>query len=130
MVIDSSALLAIFLHEPERQAFVEAIAQAGKRLISAAAVLETGIVLESKRGETAGREFDLFVFRMKIEIVPVDAEQAEIARSAWRSFGKGKHPAALNFGDCFTYALAKFSSEPLLAKGRDFQMTDLELVAA
>jgi ribonuclease VapC len=127
MVIDSSALLAIFLHEPEREAFVEAIAQAGKRLISAATILETGIVLESKRGETAGREFDLFVFRMNIEIVPVDAEQTEIARSAWRSFGKGKHPAALNFGDCFTYALAKFSGEPLLAKGQDFSQTDLEL---
>jgi ribonuclease VapC len=127
MVIDSSALLAIFLHEPERQAFVEAIAQAGKRMISAATILETGIVLESKRGETAGREFDLFVFRMNIEIVPVDAEQTEIARSAWRSFGKGKHPAALNFGDCFTYALAKFAGEPLLAKGQDFSQTDLEL---
>lgn len=127
MVIDSSALLAIFLREPERKAFVEAIAQAGKRLISAATVLETGMVLESKRGETAGREFDLFVFRMNIEVVPVDAEQIEIARSAWRSFGKGHHPAALNFGDCFTYALAKFSGEPLLAKGQDFSLTDLEL---
>src|ERR1700690_2110127 len=125
MVIDSSALLAIFLHEPERKAFVEAIAQAGKRLISAATVLETGMVLESKRGETAGREFDLFLFRMNIEIVPVDAEQIEIARSAWRSFGKGKHPAALNFGDCFPYALAKFSGEPLLAKGQDFSQTDV-----
>ena len=130
MVIDSSALLAIFLQEPERKAFLEAIAQAGKRLISAAAVFETGIVLESKRGETAGREFDLFVFRMKIEIVPVDAEQIEIARSSWRSFGKGDHPAGLNFGDCFTYALAKFLGEPLLAKGKDFQLTDLDLVTS
>lgn len=129
MVIDSSALLAIFLREPERNAFLEVMAQAGKRLISAATVLETGTALESKRGETAGREFDLFVFRMKIEIVPVDAEQIEIARSAWRSFGKGNHPAALNFGDCFTYALAKSSGEPLLAKGQDFSLTDIELCA-
>lgn len=129
MVIDSSALLAIFLREPERQAFLDVISQAGKRLVSAATVLETGIVLESKRGETAGREFDLFVFRMKIEIVPVDADQIEIARSAWRSFGKGRHPAALNFGDCFVYALAKFSGEPLLAKGQDFSLTDIELCA-
>jgi ribonuclease VapC len=127
MVIDSSAVLAIFLAEPERKAFLDAITQAGKRLISAATVLETGIVLEAKRGETAGREFDLFVFRMNFEIVPVDAEQIEIARSAWRSFGKGRHRAALNFGDCFTYALAKASNESLLAKGQDFALTDIEL---
>jgi ribonuclease VapC len=127
MVIDTSAVLAIFLAEPERQQFLDSILQAGKRLISAASVLETGIVLESKRGESAGREFDLFVVRTNLEVVPVDAEQIEIARSAWRSFGKGRHPAGLNFGDCFTYALAKSSGELLLAKGRDFALTDLEL---
>jgi ribonuclease VapC len=127
MVIDTSAVLAIFLGEPERKQFLDAILEAARRLISAASVLETGIVLESKRGESAGREFDLFVVRTNLEVVPVDAEQIEVARSAWRSFGKGRHPAALNFGDCFTYALARSSGEPVLAKGRDFALTDIEL---
>jgi len=126
MVIDTSAVLAIFLAEPERKEFLDLILQSGKRLVSAASVLESGIVLESKRGESAGREFDLFVGRTNLEVVPVDADQIEIARSAWRNFGKGRHPAGLNFGDCFTYALAKWSGEPVLAKGDDFVKTDLE----
>lgn len=128
MVIDTSALVAILLGEPERKQFLEFILQPGKKLISAAGVLETGIVLESKRGEAAGREFDLFVVRVNLEIVPVDAEQVEIARLAWRKYGKGRHAAGLNFGDCFAYALAKFTGEKLLAKGEDFRLTDLELV--
>jgi ribonuclease VapC len=127
MVIDTSAVLAIFLAEPERKQFLELIIQSSKRMISAASVLETGMVLESKRGESAGREFDLFLVRANLEVVSVDAEQIEIARSAWRSFRKGRHAAALNFGDCFTYALAKESGEPVLAKGRDFILTDIEL---
>jgi ribonuclease VapC len=127
VVIDTSAVLAIFLAEPERQRFLDLILQAGKRTMSAASVLETGIVLESKRGESAGREFDLFLVRTNITIVPVDAEQIDIARSAWRSFGKGRHPAGLNYGDCFTYALARSTGEPLLAKGRDFGLTDIDL---
>lgn len=127
MVIDTSALLAIFVGEPERPSFLDKIIQAGTRRISAANVLETGIVLEARKGEAAGREFDLFVVRANLEIVPVDGEQVEIARSAWRKYGKGRHPAALNFGDCFAYALAKFYDEPLLAKGGDFALTDLEL---
>ena len=127
MVIDTSAVLAIFLGEPERKQFLDLILQSGRRLISAASVLESGIVLESKRGESAGREFDLFVIRTNLEVVAVDAEQVEIARSAWRKFGKGRHPAALNFGDCFSYALSKSSGEPVLAKGQDFSKTDLEL---
>jgi len=130
MVTDTSALLAIFLAEPERTAFLDLILQAGKRLISAANVLETGIVLETKRGESAGREFDLFVVRTNLEIVPVDAEQIEIARSAWRSFGKGRHPATLNFGDCFAYALARASGEPILAKRQDFALTHVELCSS
>jgi ribonuclease VapC len=127
MVIDTSALLAVFFSEPEREIFLASILHAGRRLISAATVLETGIVLEAKRGEPAGREFDLFIVRANLEVVPVDAEQAEIARSAWRRFGKGRHRAALNFGDCFTYALAKALSEPVLAKGQDFAVTDVEI---
>jgi ribonuclease VapC len=125
MVIDTSALAAIFFAEPERQLFLAAITAAETRLLSAASVLETGIVLEGRQGEAAGREFDLFVVRANLQIVPVDAEQAELARSAWRKFGKGRHPAALNYGDCFSYALAKSSGDPLLAKGTDFALTDI-----
>jgi ribonuclease VapC len=130
MVIDTSALLAIFLAEPERQGFLDRIIDAESRLISAANALETGIVLEAKRGEAAGREFDLFLVRARFQIVPVNAEQVEIARSAWRKYGKGHHPAALNFGDCFAYALAKSSGEALLAKGADFAQTDIEMCAS
>lgn len=127
MVIDTSAILAIFLAEPERQRFLKLLADTGTRLMSAANVLETGIVLEAKRGEAAGREFDLFVVRTNLEVIAVDAEQVEIARSAWRKYGKGRHLAGLNFGDCFAYALAKSSGEPLLAKGTDFTQTDIEV---
>jgi len=130
MVIDTSVLVAIFLAEPERQGFLDCIMDAESRLISAANALETGIVLEAKRGEAAGREFDLFLVSARFQIVPVDAEQVEIARSAWRKYGKGHHLAALNFGDCFAYALAKFSGEPLLAKGADFAQTDIEMCSS
>jgi ribonuclease VapC len=127
MVIDTSALLAIFLAEPERKRFLNLIVEASTRLISAASVLETGIVLEARRGEAAGREFDLFVVRARLEVASVDSEQVEVARSAWRKYGKGRHPAALNFGDCFAYALARCSGEALLAKGADFAQTDVEV---
>jgi ribonuclease VapC len=130
MVIDTSALLAIFLAEPERKPFLDSILQSETRMISAANVLETGIVLEARRGESAGREFDLFLVRANLQIVSVDSEQAEIARSAWRKYGKGRHRAALNFGDCFAYALAKSSGEPLLAKGTDFVATDIDVCPA
>jgi ribonuclease VapC len=125
MVIDNSALAAIFFGESERPKVLAAIAAAGSRLVSAATVLETGIVLEARQGEAAGREFDLFVVRANLQIVPVDAEQTDLARSAWRKYGKGRHAAGLNFGDCFSYALAKTSGEPLLAKGTDFARTDI-----
>jgi ribonuclease VapC len=124
MVIDTSALVAIFLSEPERQGFLDNIIAAESRLVSAATVLEAGIVIEARRGESAGREFDLFVVRANLQIIPVDAEQADLARSAWRKYGKGRHPAALNFADCFSYALAKATGEPLLAKRTDFASTD------
>lgn len=128
MVIDTSAFAAIFFAEPERQRFLAAITAAGSRLVSAASVLETGIVLEARQGEAAGREFDLFVVRSNLQIVPVDAEQADLARSAWRKYGQGRHSAGLNFGDCFSYALAKSSGEPLLAKGTDFANTDIAVL--
>jgi ribonuclease VapC len=105
MVIDTSALLAIFLAQPERQKFLELIRQDGSRLISAPNALETSIVLEARRGIVAGREFDLFLHRLIIELVPVDATQVEVARAGWRNYGKGRHPAGLKFGDCCAYAL-------------------------
>ena len=125
MVVDTSALLAIFLAESERRQFLDAITQGDAPHISAANVLETGIVLEARRGEAAGREFDLFLHHAKFEVVPVDSDQIEIARAAWRKYGKGRHPAGLNFGDCFAYALAKVLDQPILFKGDDFTQTDI-----
>jgi ribonuclease VapC len=130
MVIDTSALAAIFFDEPERDALRKAIVAAEIRLISAATMLETGMVIEARRGGGAGREFDLFAVRANFQIIPVDAEQAELARSAWRRYGKGRHPAGINFGDCFVYALAKATGEPVLAKGVDFAKTDIAVFPA
>jgi ribonuclease VapC len=127
MVIDSSALVAIFLGEPERQIFRSLMIQAESRLISAVNVFETGVVLEAKGGMALSHEYDLFLVRANIQVIAVDAEQTELARSAWRKYGKGRHRAALNFGDCFAYALAKYSGESLLAKGNDFTLTDIEV---
>jgi ribonuclease VapC len=87
--------------------------------------LEAPIVIESRKGEAGGRELDLLIYRAAIEIVAVDQDQAEIARLAWRRFGKGRHPAGLNYGDCFAYALAKSRRLPLLFQGDDFSQTDI-----
>ncbi len=125
MVVDSSALLAILFDEPERRGFNERIEADPQRLISAANLLETAIVLESRSGEIGGRELDLFLHRARFETVPVDENQVAIARAAFRKYGKGRHPASLNFGDCFAYAAAKATGEPLLFKGSDFQETDI-----
>jgi ribonuclease VapC len=125
MVIDSSALVAILCGEPESRAFIEIIAGAPVRLISAATLLESGIVIESRRGEHAGRELDLFLHRAKFEVVAVDAGQVEIAREAFRRYGKGRDAAGLNFGDCFSYALARSRRDSLLFKGEDFARTDI-----
>jgi len=128
MVIDTSAVVAILLGEPEAEPFARAIAADPKILISAFAALEAAIVMEAKKGESAGRELDLLFHQAGLEIVPVTAEQVEIARSAWREYGKGRHPAGLNIGDCCSYALAKSSGEPLLFKGGDFSLTDVSAV--
>jgi ribonuclease VapC len=128
MVLDTSALLAILLDEPERRQFNECIEASPKRFLSAATLLEAAIVVESRSGELAGRELDLFLHRARIEIVPVDEDQVEIARAAFRRYGKGNDPAGLNFGDCFSYALARTTGEPLLYKGCDFARTDVQSV--
>ena len=129
MVIDTSALLAILFDEPERRRFNQLIEKDPRRLVSAATVLEASIVVESRHGDSAGRELDLLLHRARFQVVAVDGEQMEIARGAFRKYGKGRHRAALNFGDCFAYAAAKATGEPLLFKGQDFSETDLQTLS-
>ena len=126
MVIDTSAIVAIALNEPEAQTFEQRIADSPVRLISAATVLEAAMVIETRLGEPGGVELDLWLLKAGVEIVAVDAEQADQARRAWRHFGKGRHPAGLNFGDCLSYSLSALAQEPLLFKGDDFSRTDIE----
>jgi ribonuclease VapC len=129
MVIDTSALLAILQDEPERRAFNEAIGATETRSMSTATFVETSIVIESRYGPEGLRDFDSLIAKAAIELVPVDVDQARIARTAFSQFGKGRHPAGLNYGDCFSYALAKALGEPLLYKGSDFAQTDLTAFA-
>lgn len=127
MIVDSSAIVAILAQEPEARDFAEAIASAPVRRLSAASYLETAIVVDGRRSRLATERLDNFIARAGIEIAPVTASQARLARAAYRDYGKGsKHPAKLNFGDCFAYALAKETGEPLLFKGTDFGKTDVE----
>lgn len=114
MVVDSSALVAILRKEPEAARFTRAILRDAVRLISAANLLEAGIVIDNQSGLSAGRRLDVFVERAGIGVEPVTEDQVRIARQAYVDYGKGNHPAALNFGDCFAYALAKSIGEPLL----------------
>lgn len=126
MIVDSSALLAILRAEPEAQACASTIAAAPVRRISAANYVETAIVIDASRDPIASRRFDDLVRDAGLSIQPVSEQQAYIAREAYRDFGKDSgHPAQLNFGDCFAYALAKTTGEPLLFKGRDFARTDV-----
>jgi ribonuclease VapC len=128
MVVDTSALIAILFGEPETESFVQALVNDPKKMISAFNILESAIVVEAKKGEAGGRELDLLVHRARIEIIPLNTDQVEVALAAWRKHGKGNHPAGLNIGDCCAYALAKYSGEPLLFKGRDFSQTDIRPV--
>jgi ribonuclease VapC len=125
MVIDTSALVAMLSDEPEAEHFEAAVQADQLRLMSTASYLETAIVIETRFGEPGGRELDLWLHRAKVDLVALDADQAETARIAYRKYGKRRHRAGLNYGDCFSYALAKVSGEPLLFKGNDFQHTDL-----
>lgn len=128
MVIDTSALTAFLFDEAEAERIGIAIEEDPVRLLSAASLLETSIVIESRFGEAGGRELDLLLHRARIEVASVDAVQTDVARGAWRRWGKSRHPAGLNFGDCFAYALSKTSGEPLLFKGDDFALTDIAAV--
>lgn len=125
MVIDTSAIVAILFDEPERRKLTEAVEADPKRLLSASNLLECALVVEARHGDAGGRELDLLLHRAAIETVSVTAEHAELARRAWRRYGRGKHPAGLNFGDCFAYALAASAAEPLLYLGDDFSRTDI-----
>jgi ribonuclease VapC len=125
MVLDTSALLALLLDEPEAEAYRVAFEGDETRLVAAATLLETAIVIEARKGEAGGRELDLLIHKAEIAVVAVDAEHVAEARRAYRRFGRGRHAAGLNFGDLFAYALARSSGEPLLFKGEDFAKTDI-----
>jgi ribonuclease VapC len=125
MVIDTSALVAMLTDEPEAELFEAAVAADPVRLMSTASYLEAAIVIETRFGEAGGRELDLWLHRAGVDLVAVGADQAQSARTAYRRFGKGRHRAGLNYGDCFAYALAASSGQPLLFKGEDFAHTDI-----
>jgi ribonuclease VapC len=126
MVIDTSAVLAILQDEPERRLFNEAIEAAETRRMSVVTLVESARVIETRYGADGVRALDLFISKAGIELVPVDTEQAHAARRAFSAFGKGRHPAGLNFGDCFAYGLARVAGDALLFKGSDFSRTDLD----
>jgi len=125
VIIDTSAIIAILFNEDDAASYALAITRADSRRISAATFVETAIVVETQTKSSGGRQFDAFCRRADIAIEPVTVEHAHLARQAFIDYGKGRHPAALNYGDCFSYALAKASGEPLLYKGKDFAKTDL-----
>ncbi|SFS14676.1 Uncharacterized protein, contains PIN domain [Agrococcus baldri] len=131
IVVDTSALVAVVAAESDAERFAAVLVRnAGDVEVSAAALLEATIVLEARYGAEASTDLELLIDRLGIAVAPVDADQAAIAAQAWRRFGKGRHPAALNFGDCFSYALAAARGVPLLFKGRDFAQTDVRDASA
>jgi len=125
MVIDTSALVAMLSDESDAEHLEGCVADDPVRMMSTASYLEAAIMIESRFGESGGRELDLWLHRASVDLVAVDADQAEAARAAYRRYGKGRHRAGLNYGDCFSYALAKVSGQPLLFKGADFAQTDI-----
>ncbi|MFM7220091.1 MAG: type II toxin-antitoxin system VapC family toxin [Nodosilinea sp.] len=125
MVIDTSAIAAILFDEPERSELIDKIEMATTRLISAPTLLECRIVVEARKGELGRAELELFIYEAGLTVVPFNQTQVDFAALAWRRYGKGRHAAGLNYGDCFSYGLAKATGEPLLFKGRDFSQTDI-----
>ena len=125
MILDTSALVAVLFGEPEADLYTQLIHDADRCLISAGSFLELSIVIERQTGPEVERQCDTFFRRAGIMVDPFTVEQAHLARQAFHDFGKGRHPAGLNFGDCFAYALAKLTGEPLLFKGEDFKKTDI-----
>jgi ribonuclease VapC len=126
MIVDTSAVLAILFNEDDAETYARAISETESRRMSAANFVEAAIAVEVQTREGGTRQFDAFFRRAGIIIEPVTEEQAHVARQAYTDFGKGRHPAGLNFGDCFAYAIAKVSGEPLLFRGEDFRKTDVE----
>src|SRR5579859_79722 len=120
MIVDTSGLLAVLFGESDAESYARAIGDAAICRISAATFVEVSLAVESQTGDAGSRQWDSFFRTSGIGMEPVTEEQDYVARQAWSEFGKGRHPAALNFGDCFSYALAKVFGEPLLYKGRDF----------
>lgn len=125
MIVDTSAVIAILFAERDAKTYAQAIANAGSCRMSAATLVEASIVIDAQTKYAGSRQLDAFIRRAGIAIEPVTVEHAHIARQAYADFGKGRHPAALNYGDCFSYALAKATGEPLLFKGADFRRTDI-----
>ncbi len=125
MIVDTSALLAVLFGEKDAENYARAISEADVCRISAATFVEVSVVVESQTGDAGSRQWDSFFRTAGISIEPVTEEHAYAARQAWSDFGKGRHPAGLNFGDCFSHALAKVSGEPLLFKGQDFRKTGI-----
>jgi ribonuclease VapC len=125
MIIDTSALVAVLDQELEAERIVRTLASAPERILSAANLVEVGIVMQARRGDDGARDLDLLLAKLRVDIAVVTANQADIARKAFRRYGRGRHAANLNFGDCFAYALAKEKSVPLLFKGDDFGRTDV-----
>jgi ribonuclease VapC len=125
VIIDSSAALSILFDESDAEMYARAISEAESCRMSAVNFVEAGVVIDSQTDAAGSRQFDALIRRAGILIEPVTEEQAHIARQAYLDFGKGRHPAGLNFGDCFAYALAKTRREPLLFKGNDFSRTDV-----
>lgn len=126
MIVDSSALLAIVLDEPEAAAYATAIAAAARPRMSVANWVESFLVVERRGPEALTVRLEAILRRSGMDLVPVSVAQASTARDAWRRFGRGRHRARLNYGDCFAYALAKTEGAPLLFKGEDFSQTDIE----
>jgi ribonuclease VapC len=126
MVLDTSAIMAILQNEPERRRFNEAIEAADTRSLSTASFVESSMIVESRYGADGVRDLDLFIAKAQVSLVAVDEDQANLARRAFQKFGKGRHAAGLNFGDCFSYALSRSLDQPLLFKGNDFSQTDVE----
>jgi ribonuclease VapC len=129
MIIDSSAMVAMLLEEPEGHLFDVAILKSAVRHISTAGLLEASMILLSRKGADGVRDLDLLIARFRIEIAPFTESQARLARMAFERYGKGRHPAKLNFGDCIAYALARETGEELLFKGTDFGQTDIAVAA-
>jgi ribonuclease VapC len=125
MIVDTSAVLAILFEESDAELYARALTQADSCRMSAASFVEAAVVIDAQTKDSGSRQFDAFIRRAAVAIEPVTEEQAHIARQAYADFGKGRHPAGLNFGDCFSYALAKVTGERLLFKGKDFKETDI-----